>query len=410
VAAGLAETFGIDVLLVRVLWVLAALAGFGIPLYIVAWIAIPAGDGGTAGGQERTREISLALGLGLIALGVFIAFDRAWPGRPHFGRITWPVFLIVGGVALLLFRRTRDDERETERGTAADTTRHDTASVAVTTASDSPAPPITGPDPAARAVASQPPPASAWGQTAPWPQPPGASPPWPPGPPAAPRPRRPREQPFLTPLTLSVLLIGTGVVALLHALDVIDVDEPSIVFAAALGIVAVVLILAAWVGRARMLILVGIPLAFVAIATAVLDVPLRGGWGDRTYVPGTRAELRPKYELSGGELHLDLRRVPLRNSTTRIEATVGLGELRVDVPTDVRVVAHARASAGGVDLFGHTEEGLHVDTRETARGTAAGVLRLELRVGAGEIIVQRFDRAGEVRTAPVRDVTVDATP
>src|SRR5262245_6041679 len=72
VAAGVAETFNLDALLVRVLWVLAAFAGFGIPLYIVAWIALPAQGGDAPAGAERTRDISLALGLGLIALGVFI--------------------------------------------------------------------------------------------------------------------------------------------------------------------------------------------------------------------------------------------------------------------------------------------------------------------------------------------------
>jgi hypothetical protein len=188
-----------------------------------------------------------------------------------------------------------------------------------------------------------------------------------------------------------VLLIGAGVVALLDALDVIDV-EPSIVLASALGLVAFVLILAAWVGRARFLILVGVVLTFFAIGAAILDIPLGGGWGDRTYEPTSRAEIRSPYELSGGQLHLDLRDVSFAGAATRVEASVGFGQLLVDVPENVRVVVHARVSAGNVDLFGHTEDGLHIDTEQRAAGAGQGSLRLDLRVGAGEIVVRRFDR------------------
>jgi hypothetical protein len=133
-------------------------------------------------------------------------------------------------------------------------------------------------------------------------------------------------------------------------------------------------------------------LTFFAIGAAILDVPLGGGWGDRTYEPTSRAEIRSPYELSGGQLHLDLRDVSFAGTATRVEASVGFGQLLVDVPEDVRVVVHARASAGNVDLFGRTEDGLQIDTEERVAGTGRGSLRLDLRVGAGEIVVRRFDR------------------
>jgi phage shock protein C len=44
VAGGLAEYFGIDATLVRVLWVLAAISGFGVLAYVVLWIALPEGS------------------------------------------------------------------------------------------------------------------------------------------------------------------------------------------------------------------------------------------------------------------------------------------------------------------------------------------------------------------------------
>lgn len=42
VAGGLAEHFGIDATLIRVLWVVAVVfGGFGVLLYVVLWIALP---------------------------------------------------------------------------------------------------------------------------------------------------------------------------------------------------------------------------------------------------------------------------------------------------------------------------------------------------------------------------------
>src|SRR4051794_17230246 len=38
VCAGVAETYGIDVTLVRVLWVIAGVMWIGVPAYVVAWI------------------------------------------------------------------------------------------------------------------------------------------------------------------------------------------------------------------------------------------------------------------------------------------------------------------------------------------------------------------------------------
>ena len=46
VCGGLAEYFGLDVTMIRVLWVLAAIFGLGSPIliYVVMWILIPERD------------------------------------------------------------------------------------------------------------------------------------------------------------------------------------------------------------------------------------------------------------------------------------------------------------------------------------------------------------------------------
>jgi phage shock protein PspC (stress-responsive transcriptional regulator) len=387
VAAGIAETYGIDLLLVRVLWVLAAIAGFGGPVYLVAWLLLPYGDemDRPATEPERARERRFVIALGLIVIGVFVAFEHAWRGRPHFEAITWPVFLILGGLAILFLRGSSTDDDtepplppvEPARESAPETETADAAAstpaaLAVTTA---------------EAAASPEPPTTAWTQTAPWPT-------------TSPRPRRERrvrERPFLTPVTLSVLLIGAGVVALLHEVDAIDVNL-TVVLAIGLGIVALALIASAWIGRARGLIFVGLLLAAATGLSSVVDVPLHGGWGERHYHPTSSSLLARNYELAGGQLFLNLRDLPVRG-VERVKATLGFGQLDVDVPSDVRVVVRAHAGAGSLQLFGRDDDGIDVSARELAPPTTAsqaqrGTIQLDLRVGAGAIRVTRFDRSG----------------
>jgi phage shock protein PspC (stress-responsive transcriptional regulator) len=46
VCGGLAEYFDIDPVIVRLIWVAAALGGVGILMYFIAWIIIPLNPGG----------------------------------------------------------------------------------------------------------------------------------------------------------------------------------------------------------------------------------------------------------------------------------------------------------------------------------------------------------------------------
>jgi phage shock protein PspC (stress-responsive transcriptional regulator) len=67
VAAGVAHHLGLDVSLVRILWILAALmGGFGVLAYIVLWIALPEGPtesaSASAGGAIAVAEERYARG------------------------------------------------------------------------------------------------------------------------------------------------------------------------------------------------------------------------------------------------------------------------------------------------------------------------------------------------------------
>lgn len=57
VAAGLAEYFMLDVSVIRLIFVLAAIfGGFGIPLYIILWVILPSDEIGVIGSHDTIRE------------------------------------------------------------------------------------------------------------------------------------------------------------------------------------------------------------------------------------------------------------------------------------------------------------------------------------------------------------------
>jgi len=180
---------------------------------------------------------------------------------------------------------------------------------------------------------------------------------------------------------------------LLDSVNAVNVTLAG-VLASGLVVVGAALVLSAWFGRARGLIPIGVLLLLATIPASVIDVPISGGIGEREYRPITRVDLRRNYELGIGHLVVDLRATPLSGRVTTVKASLGIGELDVDVPADVRVDVRAHAGAGAVEIFGHLDDGLTQDSRRVAGVHERGVLHLDLRVGAGSINVRRWSADG----------------
>jgi phage shock protein PspC (stress-responsive transcriptional regulator) len=136
VCGGLADYFGLDPTLVRLLWVVTAVpGGIGIFLYFVAWIIVPEepafqperrpvtegapgaraeegepGPGPTPGpaapensddGRSTRGEGRNLAGLILVGLGVLFLFENLFPWY-RMQRFFWPVLLIVIGLWVAL--------------------------------------------------------------------------------------------------------------------------------------------------------------------------------------------------------------------------------------------------------------------------------------------------------------------
>jgi phage shock protein PspC (stress-responsive transcriptional regulator) len=133
VCGGVAEFFGIDTILVRVLWVMSCFFGLlGVLAYIVAWAVVPDNPLGPSAAPPRTSSNTgrYVLGTILIVLGVMWlaerhGFDILVPWHwdeyfvPHW--LSWglifAVVLILFGVTLVLRGTGRRDSGKTVIGT-----------------------------------------------------------------------------------------------------------------------------------------------------------------------------------------------------------------------------------------------------------------------------------------------------
>jgi phage shock protein C len=130
VASGLAQYFQIDVLIVRVLFVVVLFLpippGFGMTgiIYIILWAVLPTGPSVThVPGQEtngfktfdpiadkkRTDQTVMILGGALIFFGAIMLLDDL-PFWYQIKRVFWPVVLIAIGAFLILRQRDKAEE------------------------------------------------------------------------------------------------------------------------------------------------------------------------------------------------------------------------------------------------------------------------------------------------------------
>jgi phage shock protein PspC (stress-responsive transcriptional regulator) len=166
-------------------------------------------------------------------------------------------------------------------------------------------------------------------------------------------------------------------------------------FAAAFGggvVVAILLIAAgvalvagAFVRPVRWLILPAVLVGLAAGSVGAAGVAFDGGFGDRNYKPSTRADLRDHYQLGVGQMDLDLSDVDLPPGDTPLKVDLGIGEVRLTVPTDVCVATDADVGVGEARVLGETNQGVDVQLldRPEARPTAKRlVLNADLGVGS----------------------------
>jgi phage shock protein PspC (stress-responsive transcriptional regulator) len=410
VAGGFARWLGIDPVIVRViLVVLAVFGGSGLLLYVIGWLFIPAEGTSTSSADEffrqsrqpgsTARTVLIVVGV-VVAVIVFLnligAVFGGWGGGGS-------VLLLLAVGALVLYLMNRQPAAPVAAvppvapvppaGTPPMTDEATPGATAAVTQDPSVAPPVASGVTAHEPAATAPPAAYAYGGAG---QYPGYVAPTPAYEPPAPRP-----QSYLGLATLSLAVIVTGLLASLQVTGVTDL--PLVVIpAVALAILGVGILVGSVAGRARWLLWFAVPTLLVTIMVSFIPANLgenlasglRTGVGERSWTPVTVVEATQDYELGIGSATLDLTglTIPAGVTTVPVDASVGIGELIVTVPDDVRVIVDASVGTGDLTIEGverQTGPSPSIDT-ELPDGPATGpVIELTVRTNLGSLEVSR---------------------
>ncbi len=364
VAAALGTYTDVDPVLYRVMFaVLLVFGGIGICLYIVGWLLIPRADEPDSAGERMMRRARAYQGwrrwivLAVAAIALLALLDGDTSGLP--------ALIIIGAVAYLVHR---------ERG------------------GHGPAWWQAGPRPSAPPVTAPPvppAPAATVGLDAPVTDTVDtldsatseASPTYAAFAPPVPRRRRRRSRLGLSTISVAALTAGWLIALRLGGASGITTVR---ILAAETAIIGGGLLVGAWYGRARWLILPAGLLTLALVPAAVVQVPLQGGTGHRTWRPTAAGA---PYRLGIGDATLDLADLSPASEGV-IEASVGIGSLVVDVPDDVHLRIHAQSDIGQVVVFGDVVEGGPRASQNVEIGSTGPVIQLIVEVGIGEVEVR----------------------
>jgi len=400
VCGGLGRHLDIDPVVFRILFaVLSFVGGIGLLAYAAAWLFVPQEGANRSEahrlltGSNPLLAVVVAIGLGLGALASISALTQ---GATN----VWPLWMIAAAVVGLLIWRgdiklgggRAESVRAPEQaptwwqqpvgapdGSQATTTFGGESSSTPETAGepkDAPPPGFAGPE----------------GE---------ATPPWidlsnfGAGPNGEQPPKARNRRRGYGGLVLAVLLAATGALGLLDAAGLVDLSWLS-------GGALVLLLLGAGMtlggvfGKTTSLVPIGLVLAIPLITLSAVNVPLRGTVGDETWVPASAAATQSVYQLAIGDGDLNLADVvPGAGKTVTVSAQVGVGDLTVQVPTNVDVTIQAHTSIGIVeddrseaDDNGSAGIGATKTIVIPAQGKAEGTLVVNLNTGIGDVDVE----------------------
>ena len=373
VAQGIANRYDLPVLLLRIVFVALIFAGgLGLALYAAGWFLIRAEDEVETPAQRVFSGASGSrswIGIGLIFIAALILLDNF---TFLSGGMVWAVGLLVVGVLLYtgdLPRLVRNPD-----GTGDD----DKEGVQQMTTTETPEAPSTDTAVASSLVTSTPSGTDSGGGPPPTPTP---TPPV--LPPAAPKPR---ETSYLGRITIGVLLVGLGILAILDNIPGIPIEpEPRHYVALALTILGVGLIVGGFVGRARWLI---IPAA-ILIPTMLFSPAFEYEWTsenfDRTYSPDSFEELESGYTHEVGNLMRDLTDLPWAGEDVDLSVSVDAGNLEILLPPGVGLEGEANVDIGRVAAFGRESSGLGSPGLTFDSPGPRGTVTLDAEVDLGNI-------------------------
>ena len=403
VCAGVARRLGVDPIVIRAAAILLALfGGFGVTVYLVAWLLLP-DRGGRILAEAALRDgDAWAVVLGIIVLislfgGIAVGHNGPW----------WFAWWLVP-VAIIAWLALRARDRGAAPGSPPPPMRYGPA----TPAAYGPAAPAGyGPTtPAAYGPAAP----AAYGPAGQVPGPGGPVPQQPaPGtyaaPPRAtatvvapPPPARPRRRPAgggMALVAIGLVLAGYGLGFVLDGPTHFPGSPELLGLAIALGAVSLLAIGLGVTGRrggmASVLVVI-VGLSTWAATLSPLSISTTAGVGDRTWVPVATGSTT--YQLGLGDATLDLSSLPgvvASGGSASVAAHVGVGNLRIIVPRGM--TAHVDYSVGYGSVHGTGSSGTALltganrgssENGSLTVGSGATTVDVSAKVGVGDITIE----------------------
>lgn len=162
------------------------------------------------------------------------------------------------------------------------------------------------------------------------------------------------------------------------------------VSAIALTVVAIGLLIGSLRGRGHSLIGPGIFLTAVTLALTVTGIDGTDGYGQQNWAPSTMSSVQTEYVLNGGQGTLDLSNLVVpAGQTVDTQVEVRAGQATVILPEDVAANVKCSTNAGDVDCLGTVQSGLRQEVSESQPGSSDnGTINLQVHVGAGQAEVR----------------------
>lgn len=379
VASGLADYWNVSPVLTRLGFVLLVFAGgLGFLMYAAGWLLIPNDDGTESIAEEALRKArSGESHAGIVLIGLAALIGVSSIGGVD-GGLAWAVAL--GVVGYLLYRgdfgqASNDDQPAGGSNSPTSAYQTDQASSVVShqeTAEGSGPPPL---------------------------PPRNERPARPPRPPRT--PRTPRERSILGRLSLAAGLITIGIMALFDNAGT-NVEFRHYI-GALLVVVSVGLLIGAFAGRARWLVLIGL---FLLPVAAISQWVPTGDWlvsiNDAETVvidPTTVSDLQTRYEFEAGDVTFDLRNLgseafdlevdmkagdltvllPDNTDNSNIDVTLGVGQVTVEVGDGPQPQLEVQVGIGEINTSGPDQGGLGLDYSLT--GDSASNVTIDLGIG-----------------------------
>ncbi|MGH2718939.1 MAG: PspC domain-containing protein, partial [Actinomycetota bacterium] len=158
-------------------------------------------------------------------------------------------------------------------------------------------------------------------------------------------------------ITFAATLVALGIAALIDRVGIAHVSG-RLYPALALIVLGAGLLVGAFWGRAKLMILVGLVVVPIALVSNLAVFVNHNGSGAESFSPVTAGNLKHNYQLGAGQITLDLSQLdwsPSGALTTHV--TMGAGNVQIVVPPQVTVRLHAHVGTGVIQFIDGPDRG-----------------------------------------------------